>query len=107
MQLSRNCRAALAALIVALAPALAFGATDPLKDAIGLAKVGRYSEAQSAFQRLADDAANHPTALVLILLARADAYFAAGEFGRSQGALDAARALPLPLSEAWRAGPPP
>jgi tetratricopeptide (TPR) repeat protein len=100
MQLSRNCRAALAALIVALAPALAFAAIDPLKDAIGLAKVGRYSEAQSAFQRLADEAANHPTALVLILLARADAYFAAGEFGRSQSALDAARALPLPLSEA-------
>jgi hypothetical protein len=80
------------------APAMAAG-DDPLKTAAQLAKDNRYAEAQAIFQKLVDT--GNPKRLGEILIARAEAYFAASEYDRAAAALSAAQALPL--SDALRA----
>lgn len=80
------------------APAMAAG-DDPLKTAAQLAKDSRYAEAQAIFQKLVDT--GNPKRLGEILIARAEAYFAASDYDRAAAALSAAQALPL--SDALRA----
>ena len=71
--------AAAAALALGLLtwPALADG-PDALKSANSLVKAGEYAQAQAQYQRTINDAAGDAARLAPLLLARADAYFAAG-----------------------------
>ncbi|HWB51936.1 MAG TPA: hypothetical protein VG651_22705 [Stellaceae bacterium] len=87
--------ATVVALIVSLltVSALADGG-DTAKTAGDLVKKGQYGQAQLLYQRLID-AAGRDADRGPVLIARADAYFAAGEYGKAQAALAAARALPL------------
>jgi hypothetical protein len=86
-------------IVLGLAAPVAAADDDPLKAAKQLAKDSRYAEAQAIFQTLVDT--GKPKRLGEILIARAEAYFAASEYDRAAAAMSAAQALPL--SEALRA----